>query len=180
MLSLLFWFFVIVVLAFVVFGYLLPDKVHIVRSTIINAPADKVFAHISDFNKWDAWSPWAKIDPDAKFEITGEGIGQRMAWSSTHREVMTGAQEIVELSPPHKMKSALDFGDMGVAHATFTLESPSQGATRVSWALDTNMREGVPVLRQPMATYMGFFMDKFMDKPYTEGLAKLKEVVEAE
>jgi len=26
---------------------------------------------VNDFHQWDAWSPWAKLDPDAK--ITFEG-----------------------------------------------------------------------------------------------------------
>lgn len=178
MVSVIFWIFVIVILGFVVLGFLLPDKVHVSRATVINAPAEEVFALIGDFHQWDAWSPWAKMDPNAKFEITGAGLGQRMAWKSDNREVGSGAQEIIELTAPSKMKTALNFGDMGRAHASFTLEAQSDTATRVTWALDTNMREGVPVLRQPMATFMGFFMDQFMDKPYTQGLANLKSLAE--
>ena len=171
--SLIFTIFLILILAIVVLGFLLPDKVHVERSTTIDAPAERVFALISDFNEWDKWSPWAAMDPNAEYEMSGEGVGQRMAWKSEMREVGSGSQEIIEINPPRKMVTQLDFGEMGGGRATFDIE-PMGEASKVTWSLDTNMREGVPVLRQPMATYMGFFMDKFMDKPYTEGLANLK------
>ena len=100
-----------------------------------------------------------------------------MAWVSKEQNVGSGSQEIIELDAPNIMTTQLNFGEMGGGKATFLLE-PAGQATKVTWSLDTNMREGVPVLRQPMATFMGFFMEKFMDKPYTEGLAKLKTVAE--
>ena len=167
----------VVILTVIVLGFLLPDKVHVERDTVIDAPADVVFGLISDFGEWECWSPWARIDPDAEYIYSGEGVGQKMVWKSDHQEVGSGSQEITALSPPSRMVTKLDFGDMGRGEATFTI-TPEGQSSKVVWALDTNMREGVPALRQPMATYMGFFMDKFMDKPYTEGLANLKAEAE--
>ena len=40
------------------------DSFHLERSTRIDAPADVVFAQVNDFKNWDAWSPWAKLDPN--------------------------------------------------------------------------------------------------------------------
>ena len=118
------------------------------------------------------------MDPNAKYNLTGDGVGARMEWSSEVRDVGDGAQEIIELDAPRKLVTQLDFGEMGGGRGSFKLE-PAGQSTKVTWALDTNMRDGVPVLRQPMATYMGFFMDKFMDKPFSGGLANLKRVAEA-
>ncbi len=177
--GLIFTILLVAILAIIVLGFLLPDKVHVERDTVIDAPPEKVFALISDFKEWDKWSPWAAMDPNAKYEMSGEGVGQRMAWTSDVREVGSGSQEITEINPPRKMVTALDFDEMGQAHATFDVE-PMGEASKVTWSLDTKMREGVPIHKQPMATFMGFFMDKFMDKPYTEGLAKLKQVAEAD
>ena len=168
---------IIIALAAIVFGYLWPDKVHVERETTINAAPDRVFALISDFKEWDQWSPWAKLDPNAKYEHSGSGVGQKMAWSSDDRNVGSGSQEIIELDAPNRMVTALDFGDMGVAKATFHI-SPEGDGSKVVWSLDTNMREGVPVLRQPMATFFSFFMDKMLGKTYEEGLANLKAAAE--
>jgi len=171
--------FLVAILTIIVLGFLLPDKVHVERDTVIDAVPEKVFALISDFNEWEKWSPWAAMDPNAKYEMSGEGVGQRMAWTSDVREVGSGSQEIVEINPPRKLVTKLEFGEMGGAHATFDVE-PMGESSKVTWSLDTKMRDGVPTFKQPMATFMGFFMDKFMDKPYTEGLAKLKQIAEAD
>lgn len=165
--------------AVLAFGFLWPDKVSLSRKVEIAAPPEKVFAHIADFNKWDAWSPWASLDPDAEMKIEGEGLGQRMAWTSQKREVGEGAQEIVELDPPSRLVTALEFPDMGRARATFDVTPAGEG-TSVEWRLDTNMREGVPLMRQPMATMFGFFMDKMVGPQYEKGLASLKSVVESD
>ncbi len=184
MLELIFTIFLIVILAVVVIGYLAPDKVHVERETVIDAEPETVFALVSDFRQWEKWSPWGKIDPETEYQYSGSGVGHRMDWKSNHRQVGNGSQEIIELSGPRKMVTALDFGEMGKARATFDIEPVDAGtagpSSRVKWSLDTNMRAGVPVLRQPMATFFGFFMDRMMDQPYREGLANLKSAAEAE
>lgn len=176
--QLFFSLFAILILAVLVFGFLWPDKVHVEREAVIDAPPEKIFGLISDFGEWDKWSPWAKLDPNAKYEYSGEGVGQRMAWTSEMREVGSGSQEIIAMSAPRQLTTALDFGEMGRAKATFDIE-PMGEASKVTWSLDTNMREGVPALKQPMATFFGFFMDKMIGKTYEEGLANLKGVAEA-
>lgn len=164
----------------VLLGFILPDKVHVERETVINAPREKVFEHISNFEKWDAWSPWAKLDPNAKYSFSGQGVGQKMVWESEDRNVGKGSQEIVVLEPTQKMVTHLAFEGMGVAKATFDLSDAGDGKTKVVWALDTNMREEMALHMKPMATYMGMFMmDGMLGKQYEEGLASLKQVAES-
>ncbi len=159
-------------------GFVLPDRAEVERQIIVNAPQEEVFALISDFGEWERWSPWAQIDPDAEYTLSGEGVGQKMEWKSDHREVGSGSQVVTVLDPPALMTTDLDFGDMGRAKAHFRLVPTTEGNTRVIWSLETNMREGVPLRMQPMSTYMGFFMDDFMGPVYEEGLANLKRVAE--
>ena len=158
-------------------GFLLPSTVHVERDIVVNAPPSKIYALISDFEAWDAWSPWAKLDPNAEMTITGSGLGQTMAWSSDNPQVGKGSQEIIALVPPNLVKTHLDFGDQGMANATFNLV-PENGETQVIWSLDTDMREGVPVLKQPISTYFGFFMDSMVGKDYEVGLQNLKTLLE--
>ena len=170
---------VIAVLAIVFgLGFVLPDKVHVERQVVINAPPEKVFALVSDFHQWNRWSPWADLDPQTSYEITGAGIGHRMVWTSEDPKVGNGAQTVTAAEPPARLVTRLEFGDMGKADATFTL-TPDGGSTKVVWSLDSRMRDGVPFLMQPMATYMGFFMDGMVGADYEKGLARLKDAAEA-
>ena len=60
----------IVVLVVVVMAQ--PSTYHVERSTHIKAPAEVVWAEISDFEKWKGWNPWEKSDPEQTTTIEGE------------------------------------------------------------------------------------------------------------
>jgi uncharacterized protein YndB with AHSA1/START domain len=169
---------VVVIVGAIALGFVLPSTVHVERDAVINAPPATVFAWVSDFNRWEAWSPWATKDPAADMQITGEGIGQTMTWRSENPAVGSGSQTIVEISENAMLKTHLEFGDRGRADATFSLQ-PENGKTHVVWSLDTDMREGVSVLQQPMSTYAGFFMDGMIGQEYETGLQQLKALIEA-
>ncbi len=42
-----------------------PDEFAITRSALISAAPDAIFPHVNNLRKWQAWSPWAKRDPNA-------------------------------------------------------------------------------------------------------------------
>ena len=52
-----------------------PSQYRITRTITIDAPPSQVFAHVNDFRKWNAWSPWEKIDPAAKYTFEGPASG---------------------------------------------------------------------------------------------------------
>ncbi|MEM9421515.1 MAG: SRPBCC family protein [Pseudomonadota bacterium] len=160
-------------------GFVLPDRQTVERSVTINADPETVFSLIGDFNNWDSWSPWADKDPNMQVTVQGSGLGQSMSWVSEDPNVGVGSQEIIEFSPNSNLVMALDFGDMGKAEASFILAPGTNGGTEVMWTLDTNMREGVPFLMKPMATYMGFMMDKMVGQDYEKGLSQLKAAAES-
>ena len=168
--------FVVIVFAL---GFVLPDRARVEREIVINAPQEEVFALVSDFNEWEKWSPWASIDPDAEYTLTGQGVGQRMEWKSDNPEVGDGSQVLTAINAPDSVDTFLDFGDMGQANATFKL-SPAYDGVKVVWSFESNMRKGVPFMMKPMSTYMGFFMDGFLGPAYEEGLENLKQAAEAE
>ena len=62
---------VAVIAAFAAFVALQPSEYRVARSATIAAPAPEVFAQVNDFHKWEAWSPWAKLDPNAKTAFEG-------------------------------------------------------------------------------------------------------------
>jgi hypothetical protein len=57
-----------------------PDEFRVSRSATVAASPDRVFAQVNDFHNWQAWSPWAKLDPDAK--ATFEGPPAKARYSS--------------------------------------------------------------------------------------------------
>lgn len=166
-----------IALAFVA-GFVLPSQIHVERSVLISAPSDEIFPLVSDFNQWDAWSPWAEKDPNAEMTITDAGLGQTMTWHSEDPDVGDGSQELTALEFPEYVKTHLDFGDMGVADAIIRL-TPEATGTRVAWSLDSDVRAGVPTLMKPVSTYLGFMMDSMVGTEYEKGLSSLKALAES-
>src|SRR5919204_1840552 len=91
---------VVLVLAFVGFVASRPSTYKVERTLTVNAPAEVVFAQVADFHKWDAWSPWAKIDPNMKTSFDGApgAIGSSYAWEG-NKEVGTGKMTIAGVKP---------------------------------------------------------------------------------
>jgi len=42
-----------------------PNRFVVTRSALVDAPPEEVFRHIDELRNWQAWSPWAKLDPAA-------------------------------------------------------------------------------------------------------------------
>jgi len=166
---------VIMIVIFLAGAYALPDKVSIAREIQINAPAEKVFGHVNDLRKFQAWSPWAVIDSDMKVVYSGAefGKGQVMAWTSNDPNVGSGSQTITASVANEKVETRLDFGKMGFADASWTLESAG-GGTRIIWSFKTDLGS------HPLNRWMGLLFDGWIGKDYEKGLKALKEIVERE
>ena len=48
-----------------------PGAFRVERKATIAAPDSVLFAQVNDFHMWDAWSPWAKLDPAMKQTYEG-------------------------------------------------------------------------------------------------------------
>ncbi len=53
-----------------------PSTTRIERSAIFVGPVETAFAEVNDFHNWQAWSPWAKLDPNAKATFEGPASGK--------------------------------------------------------------------------------------------------------
>lgn len=156
-------------------AYALPRHVTVARSEVVNAPEGDVFPYVNNLRRFNEWSPWAARDPDAVYRFSGPeaGEGARMQWSSDHPDVGSGSQEIIESRRPRYVRVSLDFGDMGKANASYDLE-PSGAGTRVVWIFETD------VGNNPLKRWMGLMFDRWIGGDYETGLARLKELVEAQ
>lgn len=165
--------FLVLVVALVLIGFLLPSTAHVERSTTIEAPPATVFALVNSFRSFNKWSPWADRDPETEYLFEGPeiGVGARMSWSSENPQVGVGSQEITLSEPHSRVESQLDFGPQGTAQAFFALE-PVEVGTRVTWGFDTDFRMNL------ISRYMGLMFDNWIGADYEAGLAKLKALAE--
>jgi hypothetical protein len=145
------------------------------RSTTIAATPEVVFPQVNELRKWEAWSPWAKIDPGVKTTYEGPpaGNGAISTWSG-NSQVGEGRMTIVESRPNARVKLQLDFIRPVRSNSTaeFILV-PAENGTNVTWKMDGP--------RPLMTKFVGLFMDidKLLGDQFDEGLAKLKAVCES-
>ena len=152
-----------------------PDEFKVVRSEKIAAPPDKIFPHVNDLHKWEAWSPWARMDPNAKNSFAGpaSGTGAAMAWAGTCK-VGVGRMTITESKASSWIRFRLEFEKpmkaTNTAEFTFT---PEGGQTVVTWSMAGRNNFAAKVF--------GLFMncDKMIGGQFEKGLAQLKSVAEA-
>ena len=64
-----------------------PDLFEVSRSATIRATPERIFALLSDFQEWGAWSPYEKKDPAMKRSFRGatSGVGARRSHTALAR-----------------------------------------------------------------------------------------------
>lgn len=151
-----------------------PDTFSVQRSAVIKAPPEKIFALINDFKRWDAWSPWEKLDPAMKktWGVVTSGKGAYYAWDG-NSDAGQGSMEITESTPPTRIKLKLDFVRPVEGHnvVDFTLEGKDD-ATKVTWA----MHGPAPFVLKVMQIFTD--MDGLIGKDFEAGFANLKALAE--
>lgn len=165
---------------FAVVGFLLPREVHVERRITIDRPPSTVFTLLNGFRSFEAWSPWAQLDPDAVYTYSGPpaGVGARLDWSGDPRLVGTGWQEIIESRPYSLLRMQLDFDQQGRAQSYFELTATGSG-TDLTWGFDTDLVEGQGIFGGLLARYFGLFFDRWIGGDYERGLASLKRLAES-
>jgi hypothetical protein len=148
-----------------------PDEFTVSRKAVIPASPEAVFAEINDLARWQAWSPWAKKDPNATFRFSENtaGPGASLAWAG-NGQVGTGRMTIAESRPGECVSYRLEFEKPFKARnmASFDLR-PAPGGTEVVWS----MRGPAPLLSRVMDLLMN--MDRMIGRDFEQGLANLAE-----
>lgn len=164
----------VIVVLFVIIAAMRPDDFVVKRSGTVSAPAEVVFAQVNDLHQWEAWSPWAKLDPNAKntYEGPTAGVGAAMVWVGNNR-VGEGRMTITESRPGKLVRFKLEFQKpfkaTNIAEFTFKLEGSQ---TTVVWSMSGK--------NNFMFKAMGLFMncDKMVGSQFETGLARLKSLAE--
>lgn len=151
-----------------------PPDFCIAKTATISAPAEILFAQINDFHQWEAWSPWAKLDPHAKnsFEGPGSGEGAIFRWAG-NQEVGEGSMTILESRSPTLIKIRLEFlKPFAAVHTTeFTLV-PQGNRTTITWTMYGKNN----FVGKAMNLIMN--CDKMVGEMYEKGFANMKSIVE--
>jgi len=152
-----------------------PSTYSVTRSTTINAPPQTVFAQVNDFHKWDAWSPWAKLDPGMKqsFEGPAAGTGSIYRWAG-NKQVGEGQMTITESQPNDLIRIRLEFLKpfASVGNTEFSFK-PQGNQTLVTWTMSGSNNFIAKAFNLVMS------MDKMIGGDFEKGLAQMKSVSEA-
>jgi effector-binding domain-containing protein len=142
-------------------------KIHIKRSTVINASVSKIYEVLIDFRQWPIWSPWLRLEPGAKIEIAEDG--ESYQWEG--KRVGSGKMTIIGITPNEESVYDLLFLKPFKSRATVAFKLEAQGnACLVTWLMDTSL-----------PFYMGWMkktMIANMNADYDRGLLMLKDYLE--
>ena len=169
---------VFLVLAIAIFAIVVamqPADFSITRNATVAAPAAAVFSQVNDFHKWEAWSPWAKLDPSMKATYEGptDGPGSIYTWSGNN-EVGEGRMTLTESKPSEFVRIKLEFlKPFAATNTTEFLFKPEGNQTAVTWTM-TGKNNFIA-----KAFNLVMNMDKMVGGDFEKGLAQMKAAVES-
>jgi Polyketide cyclase / dehydrase and lipid transport len=149
-----------------------PTEFTVKRSAAMPFPAEVIFQHVNDLHLWQAWSPWARLDPNAKNSYSGSpsGGGAVMAWAGNNK-VGEGRMTITESRPAQLIRFRLEFFKPFKATNTaeFTFQ-PQAGQTLITWSMSGR--------NNFMGKAFGLIIncDKMVGGQFEQGLANLRAV----
>jgi uncharacterized protein YndB with AHSA1/START domain len=151
-----------------------PATYRVARSATISAPPEQVFIQVNDLHRWEAWSPWLRLDPSARTAYEGPpaGSGAAFRWDGD-KSVGAGRMTVTESRPPEAVTLRLDFerpfSSTGIAEFTF---APEGDRTVVTWGMSGEKNF------MAKALHLVVNMDKMIGARFDEGLARMKAVAE--
>src|SRR3989339_2038469 len=114
-----------------------PSHFEIKRDSLIAAAPGAVYAELVDFRRWEAWSPWAKIDPAMKARYSGapSGTGAIYDWVGND-EVGEGRMTLTRARAEESVDIKLEFlKPWEATSATSFRLAPSAAGTRLTWSM---------------------------------------------
>jgi hypothetical protein len=134
-----------------------------------------VYNQLNEPKKMEAWSPWSKLDPNAKITYSGSevGVGATVTWVGND-EMGEGTETIIESIPNELVKTRLDF--IRPMQATnigeFIIKQKDDTQIEVTWVMSgTNnfFAKAMSVI---------FNCDAMVGAMFEEGLNNLKTILE--
>ena len=159
------------VLVIGILSLVVPTKLVVTKTTVINAPKEVVWTEVSRLENLNKWSPWLEEDPNTKVVVEGtdgtEGAVSR--WDS--EKMGKGSQTITKLDEMNRVESHLNFIKPFTGEADASIElADTTGGTKVTWVFANESPRPWNV--------MNLFAGSVLKKQYTKGLSNLKTLSE--
>lgn len=154
-------------------GYFLSPKFKVTRSTVVNAPAERVYGFVASPRAWKQWSVWNQRDPKMRIEYTGpeQGTGAKWAWKSESQG--DGEMTLTQAEPSKLIAFDLYFPDFGTtSKGVLTFEAQGPNTTQVTWTMNGDMGSN------PLYRWFALSADSMVGSDFEAGLAGLKTLAE--
>jgi hypothetical protein len=167
-------FFVSILVIFIVIcllSLLLPSKVTVAKSVLINAPKMQIHQQVDDFNNWKNWYP-AFQDENINVTVNPAKPGIIKSVSLTDSKGKEFQFDLI-ISNPDTLDINLKNQSSTKIGYQFILSTHTDGQTQITWNVNTTMKW------YPWEKAKGIFLDKVSGPQYEVALANLKKAVEA-
>lgn len=151
-----------------------PAEFSISRSSTIQAPLPLLFEQVNTLKNWEAWSPWAKLDPNMKMIYSGaeSGKGAVYTWEGD-ANVGAGKLAIIDSKPNERIEIQLDFYEPMEGTNATVFEFKQEGAgTVVTWTMSGKNN----FIGKAFGLFMN--MDAMVGGMFEQGLAQMAKAVE--
>lgn len=167
----------VIAVLLVVVSFFLPGHYSVKRTITVNAPYEQVIAQVNNFENWANWSPWAEKDSTIVNTFEGDINGDSYTMSWTSKESGVGSMTREEMSmedAASSLKYKLAFTEPfeSTSNNSFLFEKTEDGGVQVTWTDEGDMGNN------PIAKYMGLFMDGMIGPDFEKGLENLKKYIE--
>ncbi len=168
---------ILTVLVFVL-SLAFPSTALLERSGAIEAPADKVYAYLTDLKTWKEWNPWhPEFNPQSgvtvQYSPVTSGEGAMFVWPVPGSKE-PGRVKITEVVPGKSVTYIMTHPDMKHVTAHFDLKPTADSlGTAILWRFEAH------VGMTPWWKLRGFMMDRMFGSTMEDGLNHLKKLAEA-
>lgn len=165
---------VVLILAAVVtvLGMVMPKEYTVERTAVIEACPGAVQSVLTDFQKWESWSPWAERDSSIQSTYEGEPgtVGYKQSWTGDPQLSGKGNMELTAISDT-AITYQLNFTEPfeSSSNGYFKMKEVD-GGVEITWGDHGDMSF-------PMNVIAGLFMDfdEMIGNDFEKGLSNLQE-----
>ncbi len=165
----------VLILLFIILGFIGPKTFDVSRSIELDAPIDMVYEQVSDLSNMVDWDPWKEEMPDMKTTINGPGdeVGSYRRWESSES---VGEEWLVELIPDKSVETELRFIEPFemTSKGYHDLERTEDGKTRLSIGL----RGDNSFMGRAMSMLPGMDMESQIGPMFEKGLQNISGILE--
>lgn len=168
---------VVALLALVGFIASRPSTFTVQRSITMKSEPEYIFPFVNSLYRWADWSPWNDLDPAMKRTYEGPvlGVGSVYAWSGNDK-VGEGRMTLEESRKDELVRIKLEFIKpfASTNTTTVTIKPLAERSSVVTWTMEGHNG----FAGKAASLFMN--MDAMIGKDFEKGLAKLRDLAEAE